>query len=269
MKKRFFALCCIAMAAALVVVAHSFKTVIAAAQMTVPLRELPVIVIDAGHGGFDGGAVGVDGVIEKDINLAIAKKLHQLFLVNGYEAVLTREEDCSLEDAGLDTVRKRKNSDIHNRLAKAQSYPDCLLLSIHQNKYTLPQYSGAQVFYGPENAESERIAKIMQARLIELLQPENTRQAKVCGDSVYLIHHATMPALLVECGFLSNPEEAAKLQEPSYQNQVAFTIFAATAEALGAKFPEYGADVTQMPQPQDAALPNDAQAQSADLQREG
>lgn len=240
MKKRFAAFCLVLVAvAASITAVHSVKTVMAEAQGQMPLAPgLPTVVIDAGHGGFDGGAVGVDGIVEKDINLAIAKKLQMFFAVNGFSTVMTREEDRSLEDPGLETVRKRKNSDIHNRKALADSCGDCILLSIHQNKFPQSKSFGAQVFYGPQNPESQRMGELLQQRMVEMLQPENTRKAKPCGDSVYLIYHAQMPALLVECGFLSNREDAQKLSDPAYQDKVAFTIFTAVAEASGWRVPE-------------------------------
>lgn len=240
MKKRFAAFCLVLVAvAASITAVHSVKTVMAEAQGQMPLAPgLPTVVIDAGHGGFDGGAVGVDGIVEKDINLAIAKKLQMFFAVNGFPTVMTREEDRSLEDPGLETVRKRKNSDIHNRKALADSCGDCILLSIHQNKFPQSKSFGAQVFYGPQNPESQRMGELLQQRMVEMLQPENTRKAKPCGDSVYLIYHAQMPALLVECGFLSNREDAQKLSDPAYQDKVAFTIFTAVAEASGWRVPE-------------------------------
>lgn len=200
-------------------------------------QGLPTIVIDAGHGGFDGGATGVDGIVEKDLNLSIARKLYDLFTVNGFDAVLTRDSDETLEDPSLTTIRKRKNSDIHNRLELAKSYDNCILLSIHQNKFPQSQYFGAQVFYGPKNPQSEALAKITQRRMVEMLQPENTRQYKPCGDSVYLIYNAPMPALLIECGFLSNPDDAYKLIDADYQKKIAFAIFSSTAEYLGLQTP--------------------------------
>lgn len=199
-------------------------------------KELPTIVIDAGHGGFDGGAVGVDGIVEKDINLSIALKLYDLFTVNGFDAVLTRDSDISLHRQEDTTLRKKKNSDLHNRLAIASSYENAILLSIHQNKFTHSRFNGAQIFYGPKNEKSEPFAEIMQRRFIEMLQPENTRKYKKTGDSVFLIYNAPMPALLVECGFLSNPEEAYQLIDAEYQQKVAFTIFAGTMEYLGLEY---------------------------------
>lgn len=229
-KKILTAVLCISMALGLAI--YAIHRITAVSPVIAGADAPPVIVIDAGHGGFDGGATGVNDVIEKDINLAISQRLYELLTINGFEAVMTRNEDCSLEDEGLDTLRKKKNSDIHNRLALANSFPDAILLSIHQNKYTQPQYFGAQIFYGPKNQESARMAEIFQKNMVNMLDPTNIRQSKVCTNSVYLIYNASMPALLVECGFLSNPEEAQKLQSPAYQERVAFTLFSSILESF-------------------------------------
>lgn len=153
--------------------------------------------------------------------------------INGFDAVLTRDSDKSLHDDDHTSNRKKKTSDLKKRLSIAQSYDNAILLSIHQNKFIGPRYFGAQVFYGPKNIESETYGKIMQDRLVNMLQPDNTRRSKKCGDSVYLIYNAPMPALLIECGFLSNPQEAHLLSTEDYQQKVAFTIFCATMEYLG------------------------------------
>ena len=233
LQKRTAAVLSVLSAAIVFFAGYSYTAITAVAPSFERLEELPVIVIDAGHGGFDGGASGVDGIVEKDLNLAISQKLYDLFTVGGFEAVLTRQSDEALDDEGLSTIRQRKNSDIHNRLALAESYPNCILLSIHQNKFPQSQYFGAQVFYGPKHPQSQELGEILQRRMVEMLQPENTRKCKPCGDSVYLIYNAPMPALLVECGFLSNPDDAYKLIDSAYQQRVAFTIFSAVAEYLG------------------------------------
>ena len=222
--------------AAVAFLAHySFSAITAVAPVYELGGDLPTIVIDAGHGNFDGGAIGVDNIVEKDINLAIARNLYDLFTVNGFDAVLTRQGDESLHSSEFDSAstRKKKNSDIHNRMEIAKSYPNSILLSIHQNKFPREKYWGAQVFYGPKNESSKALGEIMQRRLIEMVQPENTRVYKACDDNVYLIYNAPMPSLLIECGFLSYPEEAHKLIDPAYQKQLAFAIFSGTAEYLG------------------------------------
>lgn len=183
-------------------------------------------------------------MVEKNINLSIALKLCDMLQINGFKAVLTRDSDISLHDDDRASNRKKKNSDIMKRFAIAKSYDHAILLSIHQNKFMRPKYFGAQVFYGPQNENSERFGKIMQDRLIKMLNPENTRQSKKCTDSVYLIYHAPMPALLIECGFLSNPEEERLLNTEEYQQKVAFTIFCGTMEYLGMEYQEEDSDVS-------------------------
>ncbi|MEM1483553.1 N-acetylmuramoyl-L-alanine amidase [Oscillospiraceae bacterium PP1C4] len=217
---------------------YSFRAITTAVPSFEEDAGLPTIVIDAGHGGIDGGAVGVDGIVEKNVNLSIALKLYDLFTINGFNAVLTRDKDISLHDESAKTVRKQKSSDLHNRFETAKSYPNSILLSIHQNKFGRSKSTGAQIFYGPKNPESAVFGEIMQRRFIEMLQPNNTRQYKPCGSNVFLIYNAPMPALLVECGFLSNSDEAHKLVTGEYQHRVAFTIFAGTVEYLGLEYQE-------------------------------
>lgn len=185
----------------------------------------PVIIIDAGHGGFDGGAVTKDGVPEKDINLSIALYLQEYLSVLGFNTVLTRDRDQSLESEGLDTIRSKKTSDLHNRMKIMEDTDNSIFISIHQNIYTQEKYSGIQVFYSPKSAEeSSALASSIQQTVVGTLQPDNTRQIKECGTSVYLIYNAVKPAVLVECGFLSNFEEAEKLKTKNYQKKMAFCI---------------------------------------------
>lgn len=185
----------------------------------------PVIIIDAGHGGFDGGAVTKDGVPEKDINLSIALYLQEYLSVLGFNTVLTRDRDQSLESEGLDTIRSKKTSDLHNRMKVMEDTDNSIFISIHQNIYTQEKYSGIQVFYSPKSVEeSSALASSIQQTVVGTLQPDNTRQIKECGTSVYLIYNAVKPAVLVECGFLSNFEEAEKLKTKNYQKKMAFCI---------------------------------------------
>ena len=195
------------------------------------LPQRPVILIDPGHGGMDGGAVGVDGLVEKDLNLQISLILRDLFLANGFEVYMTRETDCSIEDPGLSTIRAKKVSDMKNRRALMESHPDGIFLSIHQNLFSQSKYSGAQMFFSPNHPASAHLAKTLQSTLREMLNPANTRVEKQAGKELYLLYHAQIPAVLVECGFLSNPEEAALLQDSDYQAKVAFAIFCGVLEA--------------------------------------
>ena len=190
----------------------------------------PVITIDAGHGGADGGCVSVNGAVEKNINLNILKTLRDTMTVMGYDVNCTRESDVSIHDMGVEGLKNQKLSDMKNRLAIFGKYSDGISVSIHQNQFTDSKYSGAQMFYSEKNPEGEQLAKIMQERFRSVLQPENERVAKAVGDELYLLDNTTNPAVMIECGFLSNPEEAAKLESEDYQKQVAFTIMTGIKE---------------------------------------
>lgn len=183
------------------------------------------VIIDAGHGGFDGGASSDDGTPEKNINLNIALALKEDLEKNGFTTVLTRDSDTSTEDKGLSTIRERKHSDLRNRMKIMDSTENSIFVSVHQNHFSEKKYSGAQVFYSPNFSEqSSALAQIIQTEIVETLQPENTRQIKSCGTSVYLIYEAVRPAVLVECGFLSNDNEAELLKNTDYQKQMAQCI---------------------------------------------
>lgn len=186
--------------------------------------SIPLVIIDAGHGGQDGGAVADDGTQEQYINLDIALKLNDLLTANGYSCLLTRKDNNSIHDSSAKTVREQKVSDIHNRLKIIEDNPNCIFVSIHQNYYTQSQYSGAQVFYSPNNSESSKLAQCIQTSIVNTLQPDNTRQIKESGKSIYVLYHAQEPAVLVECGFLSNREETEKLNNEQYRQQMAESI---------------------------------------------
>lgn len=185
-----------------------------------------ILVLDAGHGGEDGGAVSVSGVAESGINLAIVLKIDALAGLYGVPVVLTRTEDISLADDAAATLKERKRSDLYNRVALVNETPNACLLSIHQNNYTSSAVSGAQVFYR-NTEEGKTWAVLTQSALREAIDPENDRIATQIPDSVYLLNHVTCPAILVECGFLSNPEEDQLLQSNAYQSSLAATVFSA------------------------------------------
>ncbi len=195
-------------------------------------ERIPTIVIDPGHGGEDGGASASSSVLEKDINLAISLKLQKLLESSGFHVVMTRTTDESIGDKTLDTVRERKVSDLHNRLKIIEAQGDCVFISIHQNHFTESQYSGAQMFYSTKNAVSKDLAESIKSRVVELLQPENERETKPATDSIYLLWNTKMPAVLIECGFLSNQSEAAKLNDKTYQQQMAFAIYSGMLDYL-------------------------------------
>lgn len=186
--------------------------------------DAPLIIIDAGHGGADGGAVAADGTEEQYINLDIAIRLNDILTSLGYRTLMTRIDNNSIHDSTADTMREQKVSDLHNRLKIIESNPDCIFVSVHQNYYTESKYWGTQVFYSPNNAQSSVLAQSVQSSVVSGLQPDNTRQIKQSGSSIYLLYNATAPAVMVECGFLSNREETAKLNDIEYRQQMAEAI---------------------------------------------
>lgn len=190
------------------------------------LREEYILVIDPGHGGADGGAVSVSGVAESEINLAIALKCDQIAGLFGQKTVLLRDTEESLADPEAETLREQKRSDMENRVAIVNATSDALLLSIHQNQYTDSKYSGAQVFYQPDE-ESQGWAELTQTLLRDCLDSGNRRQAREMPSDLYLMSHITCPAILAECGFLSNPEEDHRLQDDGYQTQMAVVLMGA------------------------------------------
>lgn len=181
----------------------------------------PVIILDAGHGGVDGGAVAADGTSEKNLNLDIVLKMQSYLEKLGYKIILTRNEDISLHSDDAETIRQKKVSDLHNRLEIIKSNPDSVFVSVHQNYYTQSKYSGAQVFYSVNNQQSEKLASCIQNSIVSSLQPDNTRKIKPSGDSIFLLSNSTVPSVLVECGFLSNPAETEKLKNENYRMQMA------------------------------------------------
>lgn len=183
----------------------------------------PSVIIDAGHGGADGGGVSVNGVPEKGINLNIARTLSDMLTLFGYDTTLTRTEDVSIHDEGTEGLKQQKLSDMENRLALFNSR-DAVCISIHQNRYTDSVYRGAQMFYYRENAEGAQLAENLRARICDFLQPDNTRETKPIDDELYLLCNCENPAVMAECGFISNPEEAALLEQQPYQQQMAFTL---------------------------------------------
>ena len=199
----------------------------------VQTAEKPVIVLDAGHGGLDSGAVGKSGLLEKDVNLSVVKKLASMLKMSGFEVVLTRNEDISIYDAGVEGMRNQKLSDMDNRLKIVQKYPDSIFLCIHQNNYTDPQYFGGQMFYNNNNPNNRTLAQIMQNRFA-LLQKGNDREIKLSGEELFLLKSNPNPSLLIECGFLSNPEEEALLATDEYRQKTAFTIYCGLLEYLEA-----------------------------------
>ena len=183
-------------------------------------KEKPCVVIDAGHGGADPGKVGVDGSLEKDINLKIAKKLAGFLEAADVEVILTRETDAGLYD---ENVSNKKVQDMKNRISIIEEADPMVTVSIHQNSYHEEYVHGAQVFYYTNSTGGKELAGFLQRRLVEDIDPSNTRVEKE-NDSYYLLKKTTSPIVIVECGFLSNREEADALSNKAYQEKVAWAI---------------------------------------------
>lgn len=185
-----------------------------------------VIMIDPGHGGFDGGAVGVNGTVEKDVNLAISLKLRDMLTDAGFEVVMTRDTDRALNDSDDTSIRKRKISDMRNRLNLTKLYPGSVLISVHQNKLAGSSgVHGAQIFYSPNEPGSKELAGFLQTEFNTAIQPEKPREIVKTGKNLYLFYHAQNTAVLCECGFLSNPDEESLLCTDDYQYKVAYCIY--------------------------------------------
>ena len=204
----------------------------APAVRPVSVTRAAPLILDAGHGGEDGGAVSVTGVPESRVNLEIVQKLRGTLALYGVDPVVLREEDVSLHDPEASTLREKKRSDLKNRVRAVEAVEGGALLSIHQNSYPGSQYRGAQVFYAPTGGSRE-LAELLQTALREELQPDNGRKAKPIPESVYLMNHVSCPAVLVECGFLTNPEEEALLRDGGYQRQLAAVLAGAWLTAQG------------------------------------
>ena len=197
------------------------------------MEQQPMIVIDAGHGGEDGGAE-VDGVLEKDINLSIAGKLSEILRLCGCRVTEIRDEDISVYDSDAQTLREKKVSDLKRRVKIANENDNNILVSIHQNKFDNSAYSGAQLFYSSNHDDSRVLAESIRSAITSLLQKDNTRELKPAGSDIYLLDHAEVPAVIVECGFLSNQQERSKLMDDDYQNEMAYAVAMGVLEYINA-----------------------------------
>jgi len=187
------------------------------------------IVIDAGHGGEDGGAISVSGIPESQINLKIALRLNDLLHLLGYQTVMIRSTDISVYTDG-NTLFAKKISDLKQRVYITNKTNGAILLSIHQNTFSDQRYSGAQVFYAP-TITSRELAINLQSAFVKTCNPTSNRKAKP-ADVIYLMQHITCPGILIECGFLSNPTEEANLRTKDYQNRLCCVIAAVLGNYL-------------------------------------
>ncbi len=180
------------------------------------------VIIDPGHGGEDGGAVGKSGSLEKELNLAISLKLRDILAKEGFQVVMTRETDVSLH--APEEKSNKKRSDLNHRVYIAREHPDALFISIHMNSYEQSPQKGAQVFYSRNHPASQTLAEGIQASLKEHLDPQNRRMVKKADNNIFLMKTVENPACLVECGFISHAEEEALLKTQEYQQRVAEAI---------------------------------------------
>ncbi len=194
-----------------------------------PIARKHCIIVDAGHGGVDGGATSCTGKLESAYNLEIAKRLADLFCLLGYDTKMIRTTDISVYTKG-ETIAQKKMSDLKERVRIVNETENGTLVSIHQNNFTDSRYQGAQVFYGSSGG-SEPLAKALQAAFASTINPGNNRSSKK-SSGVYLLEHIQRMGVLVECGFLSNPEEEANLRAGEYQKKLCCVIAATVSSFL-------------------------------------
>ncbi len=202
---------------------------IATISEMMPMERLHRIVIDPGHGGEDGGAVSCTGKSESHFNLQIALRVNDLLHLMGYSTVMVRTTDTSVHTSGQ-TIAQKKVSDLKQRVRIVERTNNPILVSIHQNTFPESQYSGAQVFYSDSDG-SAALAECIQNQFVSCLNPGSNRKIKK-GSGIYLLEQISAPGVLVECGFLSNPQEEGRLATPDYQKKISCVICASLAQYL-------------------------------------
>lgn len=219
---------CLTIIGALITFRWISRTVTVIAE-NIPLKREHCIIIDAGHGGEDGGATSCAGILESTYNLDISMRLNDLFHLLGYDTRMIRISDISIYTKG-ETLSQKKISDLKERVRITNETENALLLSIHQNIFSDSQYSGAQVFFA-ETEGSEALARQLQSALIGTLNPGSSRQCKK-SSGIYLMDHISRTGVLIECGFLSNPEEESNLRSKDYQQKLSCVIAATVSSFL-------------------------------------
>lgn len=192
------------------------------------IQTRKTVIIDPGHGGIDVGAVGIDGSLEKNINLSISLDLYDFLMVSGINTVLTRDGDYEVYRAG----EQRTKSDLYNRMDYINTVPDSILISIHQNHFENEAEWGTQIWYSPNDEKSPTIADKILNSVKNNIQPENKRINKKSDDSYYILYKAQKPSVMVECGFVSNENENKRLQDKEYQRDMAYSILAGICEEV-------------------------------------
>lgn len=216
---------------AMVVMAVKYGSIHVTGSGDAYIKETPVVVVDAGHGGTDPGKVGVDGSLEKDINLAVAERLKTYLEQDDVKVIMTRETDTGLYS---ETDSRKKMADMKKRCEIIEESGADLVVSIHQNSYHEESVSGGQVFYYRDSSKGKALAEILQDRFYYVLGDQNRRLPKA-NANYYLLLHVKCPIVIVECGFLSNRKEAALLNSGEYQDKLAYTIHMGIMEYLNKK----------------------------------
>lgn len=229
-----YSIICIIVISSLLLISFFCSKAITVFSESAPITDRKCIVIDAGHGGNDGGAVSCTGVLESHINLEIALILDDLCHFLGHKTKMIRTTDCSIYTQG-NSIASQKVSDLKERVRITNETDNAIIISIHQNKFEQSRYSGAQVFYAPTK-DSDVLAKEIQNTFIKCLKTNSNRKIKK-ADGVYLMQNIKCPGVLVECGFLSNPEEEALLRDPEYQRKVSCVIATACSRFINSKPP--------------------------------
>ncbi len=222
LEKRFLSLASLLLCAGLLFAATQSLFI----KLAVPAlaEEGFTVVIDAGHGGIDSGTVGVNGALEKDLNLAFAEMLAAIFREAGVRVVMTRSEDALVLKEGDENAPSKKARDLANRLAVSSAEEGALLISIHMNSFPVEKYAGFEAYYSENHPDSILYARAIAEAVKEKHEPENRRPVKR-GKDIYLLKNSQNPAVLLECGFLSNAGDAAKLSDKDYQKELCFSIF--------------------------------------------
>lgn len=210
-------------------IAHFGSQAVTTMVESSPIEGRRIIVVDAGHGGIDGGATSCTGVLESQFNLDIALRLNDLLRFMGYETKMIRTEDTSIHTEGK-TIAAQKVSDLKQRVSIVNGIENAVLISIHQNTFPQEKYSGAQVFYARDEW-SQALAQNMQKAFIQTLNPGSNRKSK-SSEGIYLMQNITNPGILIECGFLTNPQEEALLRSGEYQKKLASVICACLSRQL-------------------------------------
>lgn len=219
-KKRILFMICLIMLGIIVPIASKEKSI----QIVALPVSNKVIILDAGHGLPDQGAESKNGVTENAINLVITLKVQKLLEQAGATVILTRSDENGIYDLDKNTLREKKVSDIKNRVKIGNNSSANIFVSIHLNKIPQSEYSGWQTFFKKNDENSRKLAKLIQTNLNESIQRENKRQEHVITGK-YIVDHVEIPTVIVECGFLSNPEEEELLQIDEYQDKIAWGIY--------------------------------------------